>query len=228
MNILFTKKFVRKVIAEKLEGACSFDCQEMIRIFHYRVEPFDLKDKSLIFTSVNAVDSFFENGFLPCEDFSCKRFNKIYCVGKKTKKRLREHGFGTFKEKKHAKDLADFIIKHAQKEKFLHFCGNLALDVLNENLPMQNISYKKIPVYETKLLYPKVKGSYDGLVFFSPSGVRSYAKYNSLENKVIFSIGQTTAGEIKKFTNQPVHSSYESNIDDLLNVIYKKCKAMAV
>src|SRR5690606_8194275 len=125
-----------------------------------QVEPFDLKNKSLIFTSVNAVKSFFENGFRPDENFTSRNFNKIYTVGITTKKELRKYGFGTFKVTRHAKELSEFIIENSSKENFLHFCGNLALDVLNKTLPLQNISYRKIPVYETVLLYPKVTGTY--------------------------------------------------------------------
>ncbi|WOC51995.1 hypothetical protein BPO_1348 [Bergeyella porcorum] len=58
--------------------------------------------------------------------------------------------------KKHAKDLADFIIQKSQGEKFLHFCGNLALDILDKTLPLQNINYKKVVVYETELTYPSL------------------------------------------------------------------------
>jgi uroporphyrinogen-III synthase len=35
----------------------------------------------------------------------------------------------------------------------------------------------------------------------------------------IFSIGETTESEIKKFTNNPIITSKESNLDDLLKLI---------
>ena len=209
------------MISKKLGSHFSYDFVDVIKINPLAVEPFDLKNKSLIFTSVNAVQSFFENGFKPDEDFTSKKYNKIYTVGITTKRELRKFGYGTFKVTKHAKELSEFIIDSSAKEKFLHFCGNLALDVLNKTLPLQNISYKKIPVYETQLLYPEFTADYDALCFFSPSGVRSFAKFNSLEGKKIFSIGETTEKEIKKFTKNPVFTSKESNLDDLLNVIAK-------
>src|SRR5690606_41206754 len=56
------------------------------------INPFDLKNYSLIFTSVNGVASFFKNRFKPNEDFTAKNYNKIYCVGEKTKRELRKHG----------------------------------------------------------------------------------------------------------------------------------------
>lgn len=207
------------MISKKLGSHFSYDFIEVIKIFPIKVEPFDLKNKSLIFTSVNAVESFFDNQFLPNENFTEKNFNKIYAVGLKTKKALREKGFGTFKVTKNAKDLADFIIENSTKEKFLHFCGDLALNVLNKTLPLQNVSYQKVVVYETKLLYPKVSTYYDAVCFFSPSGVRSFAKFNSLDESLLFSIGQTTENELKKMTKKNIITSKESNLDDLLQLI---------
>ncbi|MDO5616527.1 MAG: uroporphyrinogen-III synthase [Cruoricaptor ignavus] len=220
MNILFTKKDLdKKLISKTLGEHFSYDFIDVIKIKPTGIEPFDLKNKSIIFTSINGVEAFFENGFKPNEDFTDKNFNKIYCVGKKTKKKVRHYGFGTFKVQKHAKDLADFIVDNSHGEKFLHFCGNLALNVLDKTLPLQNISYKKIPVYETELLYPIIKKPFNSVVFFSPSGVRSFVKYNDLNDKKLFSIGQTTEKELKKYTKAKIYTSKESNLEDLLNVI---------
>ena len=219
MKILFTKKLNKVMISKKLGSHFSYDFVEVIKIYPLQIEPFDLKNKSLIFTSVNAVESFFENKFLPNENFTEKNFNKIYAVGLKTKKTLREKGFGTFKVTKNAKELAEFIIENSAKEKFLHFCGDLALNILNKALPLQNISYQNIVVYETKLTYPTISQNYDGVCFFSPSGVRSFAKFNSLDAKKLFSIGETTENELKKYTKDSIITSKESNLDDLLQLI---------
>lgn len=220
MKILFTKILNEQLVSRKLGDQFSCHFQEVIDIDPLKVTPFDLRDFSLIFSSVNAVDSFFENKFQPCEDFTEKKFNKIYAVGSKTKKALREKGFGTFKVTRNAKELAEFIIDNSTKEKFIHFCGDLALDVLNKTLPLQNISYRKVVLYETKLLYPEFQKDYDAICFFSPSGVRSFAKRNSFDNIQIFSIGETTSEEIEKFTKNPVITSKESNLEDLLRIIY--------
>ena len=226
MKILFTKTGIENEVSKKLGTDFVFDFQDFIKIEHLKTKPFDLKNYSLIFSSVNAVKSFFKNKFEPHENFlNPKKFNKIYAVGFKTKLELRKQGFGTFKVAKHASDLADFIIENSQKEKFLHFCGNLALDVLDKTLPLQNISYKKVIVYKTNLLYPKISEKYDAIVFFSPSGVRSFAKFNSLENLKIFSIGQTTEKELKKFTQNRIFTSKESNLEDLLNIIKQKAES---
>lgn len=219
MKILFTKKLSKSTVSKKLGPDVFSDFVEVIKIAPLQLESFDLKNHSLIFTSVNAVDSFFENNFAPNEDFLDRNFNKIYAVGLKTKSRLRKHGFGTFKVAKHAKELSEFIVDNSQKEKFVHFCGNLALNVLDKTLPLQNISYRKVVVYETHLLYPELEKTYDAVCFFSPSGVRSFAKYNSLDHMKLFSIGETTSTEIKKYTKNPIITSKESNLPDLLKLI---------
>lgn len=222
MKILFTKKNIdKKLVSKYLGNQFSYDFMDVIRITPLQIEPFDLKDKSLIFTSVNGVESFFNNGFKPNEKFTEHNYNKIYCVGQKTKNTVRKFGFGTFKVKKHAQDLSEFITQNSQGERFLHFCGNLALDLLDRALPLQNIYYKKVPVYETELIYPVTNQEFDVVVFFSPSGVRSFTRHNSLETKKVFSIGHTTEKELRKFTKQKIFTSHESNMDDLMQLIVK-------
>lgn len=219
MNILFTKNIDPKYLSEKLGNNISIDCVEVIKTKPIFVEHFDLKDQSLIFTSFNGVKSFFENKFNPNEDFTAKNYNKIYCVGEKTKRELRKNGFGTFKVLKNAETLSQFIIENCAHEKFIHFCGNLALDVLDKKLPLQNISYKKVTVYETEALNPVIHEKYHAIVFFSPSGVRSFAKNNSLENTILFSIGETTSKEIRKHTKSEIFTSIENTLLNLLSVI---------
>lgn len=221
-EILFTKHADQKKISQKIGSILSYDFVDMIRIFHLKIEPFELKNKSLIFSSVNGVRSFFENGFMPNEDFTADNYNKVYAVGGKTKAELRKHGFNTFKVTRHASELSEFIIEKGNREKYLHFCGNLALDILDRSLPLQNISYKKVPVYRTELLYPEVKKHFDAVAFFSPSGVRSFAKHNSFDGKKIFSIGFTTEKELRKFDVNNAITSSESNLDDLLTLIKKE------
>ncbi|MDQ0475988.1 MULTISPECIES: uroporphyrinogen-III synthase [Chryseobacterium] len=222
MNILFTKMLDEKEVSDILGNHFSSHFLEVIKIKLLHLAPFPLGNNSLIFTSVNGVESFFKNGFKPHENFAAKNYNKIYCVGRKTKMHLRKYGFGVFKTKKNAKELSDFIIENCSKEKFIHFCGNLALDILQEKLPLQNIAYKKVVVYETELLYPKYEGSHDAIAFFSPSGVRSFIKNNSLDFQQIYAIGETTGAEVKKYTTQKIFTGKDNDLNALLKLIKKE------
>ncbi|WP_027388361.1 uroporphyrinogen-III synthase [Chryseobacterium gregarium] len=219
MNILFTKNIDPSVISKELGDDVSAACVEVIKTIPVKVDSFDLKNHSLIFTSANGVKSFFKNGFQPNEDFTAKYYNRIYCVGEKTKRELRKNGFGTFKVLKNANTLSKFIVKYCQQEKFLHFCGNIAISILDKDLPLQNIQYKKVVVYHTEETHPLITEKYHAAVFFSPSGVRSFAKQNSFDDMMLFSIGETTSGELRKYTSKPVFTSEGNNLLSVLNLI---------
>jgi len=219
MKILFTKNIDQDYVSEKLGNGIQIDCVEVIKTHPLVVKPFDLKNYSLIFTSINGVISFFKNKFKPNEDFVQKNYNKIYCVGEKTKRELRKNGFGTFKVLNNADALSKFIMDKCPHEKFIHFCGNIALDVLDKDCPLQNINYKKVPVYTTEEINPMITEKYHAAVFFSPSGVRSFARRNSFDEMKIFSIGQTTSNELKKYTQNKIFTSSENTLKSVLEII---------
>ncbi|ANF50550.1 uroporphyrinogen-III synthase [Chryseobacterium glaciei] len=224
MKILFTKNIDQSILSQQLGEDILVDCVEVIKTNPIRINSFDLKNSSLIFTSVNGVISFFNNQFKPNEDFTAKNYNKIYCVGEKTKRELRKNGFGTFKVLKNAETLSKFIITHCQHEKFLHFCGNLAIDVLDKELPLQNIKYNKVTVYNTEEINPLVPEKYHAIVFFSPSGVRSFANQNSLEGMTLFSIGETTSNELRKYTQEKIYTSVGNSLVSIFELIRKTVK----
>ncbi|MBK1894583.1 uroporphyrinogen-III synthase [Chryseobacterium paridis] len=222
MKMLFTKNIDPSVLSKELGEHILVDCIEVIKTTPIQVRPFDLKNYSLIFTSANGVIAFFKNHFKPNENFTTKNYNKIYCVGEKTKRELRKNGFGTFKVLKNAETLSEFIIGHCPHEQFIHFCGNLAIDVLDNALPLQNIKYKKVIVYNTEETNPLVTEKYHAIVFFSPSGVRSFAKQNSLDNLKLFSIGETTSNELRKYTQEKIFTSEGNNLISITEMIRRE------
>lgn len=224
MKILFTKNIDHTIISKELGENNLVDCIEVIKTKPIMISPFDLKSYSLIFTSVNGVISFFKNKFKPNENFTAKNYNKIYCVGEKTKRELRKHGFGTFKVLKNAETLSKFIIGKCQHEQFLHFCGNLAINVLDKELPLQNIKYKKVTIYNTEEINPLITEKYHAAVFFSPSGVRSFARRNSLEGMTLFSIGETTSGELRNYTQKEIFTSEENTLTSIFELIRREIR----
>ncbi len=212
MKILFTKTSIEKEVSEKLgaDFICGF--QDFIKINLKKADEFNTEFYTLLFTSKNGVLGFLENGF------TFRKNQKIITVGSKTKTIIEEKGGLVFQN---FKNIEEFSIEQKDAtDKICHFCGNLALEPkeISDN-------YKKIEIYKTELLYPKISEKYDAVVFFSPSGVRSFAKFNSLENFKIFSIGQTTEKELKKFTQNRIFSSEESNLEDLLNIIKQQAES---
>ena len=92
-------------------------------------------------------------------------------------------------------------------------------DLFNNKLPLQNISYRRIVVYDTELLYPEINENYDGIVFFSPSGVRSVLTNNDIGQAKVFAIGRTTEDELKKYNIKNIITNNEANLDGIFHSI---------
>lgn len=216
MKILFTKTGIEKEVAEQLEDRLRFDFVDVIRIQHLEVLPFDLEGFSLIFTSQNAVKAFVENSFVVAKE------QKIYAVGEKTRAALSQQGFTVVKTTRNVEELSVFLIETANQEKFIHFCGDLTLDVLENDLKAKGRTYQKAVVYTTQLLETALNEAYDAVVFFSPSGVRSLAVNNTLEGKKVFCIGKTTEKEIEKYFTGQIFTSKENSLEEVLKIIKRE------
>lgn len=153
---------------------------------------------SLIFTSYNAV-----NAVLSSSKISKMIVGKTsYCVGKKTAALLTENGQKVAKIAHNSLELARFLTKKHKNESFSYFCGNLRTSDLEDILPSYGIAINSIEVYETHLNDHVIKGHFDGILFFSPSGVRGYALSNNFDNTHSFCLGTTTAKEVALHTSQ--------------------------
>lgn len=214
MKLLLTKHLKPSLISE-LEKDFLVDIIDVIEIKAIDFPAIDIDNKALIFTSINAVKSFFDNPI----SRNLSRNQKIFCVGLQSENFLNKKGFKVIKTKKNAEDLSQYIISNFKEEQFVHFCGNLALETIDKILTEHNIDYEKVIAYTTELLSPKVETNYDAVAFFSPSGVRSFVKNNSLQDKTLFSIGETTTKEINNWTDQIVVTSPDNTTDDLLKLI---------
>lgn len=209
MKILFTKNIDTALISNMIGDNIDFECKEFITAEKQEQNPFEIQDKILIFTSMNGVRFCLENGFKIDK-------NQIFVVGSKTEKSLLELGYKVEKSFSYASELAHFVENNNIKGDIIHFCGNLALDIFSKDT-----HYHKVMVYQTNLLYPKIEQKYDIVVFFSPSGVRSFAKFNSFQNLKTFAIGTTTEKELKQYTDC-IKTSSKATLDDILIEIKKE------
>lgn len=158
--------------------------------------------KNIIFTSQNAVKSFLKKtSFHELGAVTC------FCVGEKTKAFIEENGQKVMKMTEYASELADFIVKNHKNETFHFFCGNIRSDVLPSELKEAKTPLFEIKTYKTTLNSRHFDQKWDGILFFSPSGVRSFMEgfkkasmnMQSLQTTIAFCIGTTTASEAKKY-----------------------------
>ena len=103
-----------------------------------------------------------------------------------------------------ANHLADAIIEKGVKE-IVFFCGTDRRNELPEKLKAANIKVNEIVVYRTVLTAKNISKHYDGIMFFSPSAVRSFFSANKVsDDAVVFAIGNTTADTVKQFVQNKI------------------------
>jgi uroporphyrinogen-III synthase len=153
--------------------------------------------KNAVFTSKNAVIGIF-NQF----SSDALQFENVYCVGDKTAQFLAEKNVKVTIKAHSAEELADEILLNKDIDEVYFFCGNLRRNELPEILTENNIKVNEVEVYSTNFKPLKIKNTYDGILFFSPSSVKSYLLKNTDTQSVAFCIGNTTASEaIDDFEN---------------------------
>ncbi len=155
-----------------------------------------LDHNNYIFTSKNAVKAFLNQ----TKDLGTTKFN-AFCVGEKTKALLEENDLKVIEMSENASELAKNIVKRRQNETFVFLCGNKRRGELPNVLTKNSVQYKELEVYHTHLNPKKFQRDFDGILFFSPSGIRSYLLENRIGNSTLFCIGETTAAEAQKHSN---------------------------
>ncbi|WP_347373727.1 uroporphyrinogen-III synthase [Aequorivita sp. Q41] len=154
--------------------------------------------ENAIFTSQNAFLAIQDSKFI---------IQNCFCVGEKTKLLLDKNNQKVVKKTEYASELADYLVKNHKNDSFYFFCGNIRSDEIPSKLKDNTIAFEEIQVYTTSLNPKHFEKQFDAVLFFSPSGVRSFfLENNSIQNNAIC-IGNTTASEAKKYTKNVVISN---------------------
>lgn len=143
----------------------------------------------LIFTS--------RNGYLAYNNFGTQSIREAYCMSGSTEQLLQRNGLHVLGAGKDSTDLADEILKN-NPPAVVYLSGNLRSDVLPQKLKEADIIVHEFVVYETTLTPLVITESFDAVLFFSPSAVRSFLQANTLPASTsAYCIGKTTAAELQ-------------------------------
>lgn len=153
---------------------------------------------TIVFTSANAVDIIAAHKTEQPEWL-------IYCIGHTTAKKVTEAYPGSIAGMADdAAQLAEVILKDGVQE-VIFFCGDRRRDDLPEKLRQNNVIVHEVMAYGTISTPLQVTEPYDGVLFFSPSAVESFFGVNSVPEKtVMFAIGNTTAAELRKYSDNEI------------------------
>lgn len=195
-------------------GTESLDSLEITRT----IEDASVQSATVIFTSVNAVKAVADKLKNRIPDWS------IYCIGSATRRSVED----CFRQVKiagsadSALELAKLIIKDSPTNELVFFCGDQRREELPDFLRSHNRKIKLIVVYKTVAIRHKLAKQYQGILFFSPSGVQSFFSDNKADDQtVFFAIGDTTATALKKFTGNLIRIGDKPEKENLFRKMIK-------
>jgi uroporphyrinogen-III synthase len=215
-RILSTKKLSKALKKKFSDAEMELVEKDFIQIKSVSFETPQLNNY-LIFTSKKAVKSVLKSDVKNVLSFPC------FCVGSKTKNFLEKKGFTVIEHVDYAEDLIQVINSKYKGNSFTFLCGNIRKNTIPNYLQENKIAYNEIIVYETTLKPHQIKEPFDGILFFSPSGVNSFLKKNTLENKTCFCIGTTTAKVLENRTKKIVIAS-QPTVENVINEVIKYYK----
>jgi len=169
--------------------------------------PFQIKKTPtlLLFTSQNGVKSVLENDKVN----ELKQIPSI-CVGSKTRKSLEDNGFTVLETKEYAEELAPIIQQEFSKVQIAFFAGNIRRNTLPDAMNEVAILFDEYTVYTNSENPIEIVAETKALLFYSPSGIRSYLKRNTITNQMCFCIGTTTADALKGISENIVIATQQT------------------
>lgn len=116
---------------------------------------------------------------------------------------------------RNASSLADLIIID-QVQEAVFCCGDQRRPELPEKLSRHGVNVNEIITYRTILTPVQVNKQYNGMLFFSPSAVKSFFSVNGVhKDTVLFAIGETTARAIEDACPNKVITGHKPGKDAL-------------
>jgi len=214
INVYSTKN-LSLVQANSISSHIGSSMSDFITTRSNRLKPVVVKNsiENVIFTSQNAVEALLEN-FMPME----LDFTNIYCVGKRTKRLIEKKIGKVVQDENSAEKLAHYLVENLKGKEVTFFCGNKKREELSTILSENNIEVNEIECYQTSLTPRKIDGKYNGILFYSPSGIESFLKDNKATDIVAFCIGETTAAFAKNYFKNVVTSKV-STIESVIQSV---------
>jgi len=211
---VYSTKKLSELQKEVLSESLGVDDSDFIKIRFNRLSAKVVQKEieNVIITSQNGVESLL-NSFTKDE----MNFKNIFCVGRRTKK-LIERKIGKVQHvAKNALKLAEYISKKTTTKNATYFCSNIKMDVLPTYLKANGIAVDEVEAYKTMLSPVTIADAFNGVLFYSPSGIESYLDMNHT-NKVAFCIGETTAAVARKHFEK-VEVANIPDVESLLELV---------
>ncbi|WP_018626997.1 uroporphyrinogen-III synthase [Niabella aurantiaca] len=219
LHILSTKQLDDALIRQAGDGV-QLDCISFLEIQlvppdQVRVLLSDVPatDQSVIFTSANAVRA------VAAALTADPQWN-VFCIEAATKKKVQQL-FPRSAVRASAPTGAQLVAQIIEQapEQVVFFCGNLRLDTIPDGLKKNAIPCREKVVYETIKTPASIDRRYDGILFYSPSGVESFFSVNDIAAATTaISIGPSTTAALRSYTAN-IAEAPQPDIGQMLQLI---------
>lgn len=212
-NVLITKELNNKQRALASDYGLKVTELPFIKIkFEYDTVEVPFAEAWIV-TSVNGakyIDAHFD-------DFPKEKLPKvIFAIGESTAERIKNLNipiempkYGT------AENVAELVLASGVQSAVL-FTGNLRRNILPDTLK-DEIEFTEFFVYETELLNHQLDmEDFDGIAFFSPSGVKAFTQANQINGHKIIAIGTVTRQAVQEHLNVRAGIPATPKVEDVL------------
>lgn len=117
----------------------------------------------------------------------------VFCLANATRGAALRERLPIISSAENASLLADEILKDRSITSINFVCSDIRRDELPTKLRSHGVRVHEIAAYKTSTNPVVIKNAYQGVIFFSPSAIKSFLSANSNKDCVAFCIGHTTA-----------------------------------
>jgi uroporphyrinogen-III synthase len=223
-RILSTKPLPQELVHEAAQHDIALLAQAFIDVqpvitpeMRQRIQALSAAGTILVFTSPNAVK--FVTGVWMHDEKNLAARHRVYCLEGATRQAAEERMRNVVIEGTavNSLELAKRIVRDGITDKVIFFSGNIRRPDLPDFLRENGISLEEMTVYNTVETPVELDEDYDGVLFFSPSSVRSFFTNNALPAvTVCFAIGGTTAAAVSALAQNRVITSPAPSVAKLV------------
>ena len=200
VEVLSTRRLDAAVLAELAEAGIRCTAHDFVDIVPRANAPeiqLQPHEGTVLVSSQNALHALVWKGV------------KVRCVGEKTAEKLRAQGAEVLSVHSGAASMSEHAVALGETCTFV--CGSTRMPTVEDTFKREEAALEVVEVYDTLHASRRVDGPWDGILFFSPSGVWSYHASNA-QLPPSFCIGATTGAVAQSFGHPVVLASKSTKL----------------
>ena len=197
VELLSTRRLDASAYAELTEAGIGCTAHDFVDIVPREGVNIERRGETVLVSSQNALHALDWKGV------------QVRCVGEKTSEKLRSRGAKVLSVHSGAASMSEHAVALGEACSFV--CGSTRMSTVEDTFARSGVSLEVVEVYDTLHASRRMDGPWAGVLFFSPSGVRSYHASNAQLPPSIC-IGATTGAVAQSFGHPVVMASKSTKL----------------